>query len=116
MEVLTQKYDWPIESAGQFASFLIPMLAFDQDERATARQCLQHDWLKPNGGKPLRAMEKQQAQESLQKQKPPSILDPSPLVGVVYRFLLFFVVLNSKIQTSVENSFKYYRMLALIYG
>ncbi|VDK67500.1 unnamed protein product [Onchocerca ochengi] len=79
VEVLTQKYDWPIESAGQFASFLIPMLAFDQDERATARQCLQHDWLKPNGGKPLRAMEKQQAQESLQKQKPPSILDPSPL-------------------------------------
>lgn len=55
MEVLTQKYDWPVESAGQFASFLIPMLAFDQDERATARQCLQHDWLKPNGGKPLRS-------------------------------------------------------------
>ncbi|VDO42618.1 unnamed protein product [Onchocerca flexuosa] len=79
VEVLTQKYDWPIESAGQFASFLIPMLAFDQDERATARQCLQHDWLKPNGGKPLRAVEKQQAQESSQKQKQPSILDPSPL-------------------------------------
>uniref|UniRef100_F1KVS5 non-specific serine/threonine protein kinase n=1 Tax=Ascaris suum TaxID=6253 RepID=F1KVS5_ASCSU len=54
VEVLTQKYDWPVESAGQFASFLIPMLAFDQDERATARQCLKHDWLKPNGGKPLR--------------------------------------------------------------
>lgn len=53
VEVLTQKYDWPVESAGQFASFLIPMLAFDQDERATARQCLKHDWLKPNGGKPL---------------------------------------------------------------
>lgn len=53
VEVLTQKYDWPLESAGQFASFLIPMLAFDQDERVTARQCLQHDWLKPNGGKPL---------------------------------------------------------------
>ncbi|VDM42041.1 unnamed protein product [Toxocara canis] len=53
VEVLTQKYDWPVESAGQFASFLIPMLAFDQDERATARQCLKHDWLKPNGGKVL---------------------------------------------------------------
>ncbi|VDK48572.1 unnamed protein product [Anisakis simplex] len=52
VEVLTQKYDWPIESAGQFASFLIPMLAFDQNERATARQSLKHDWLKPNGGKP----------------------------------------------------------------
>ncbi|KAM3723291.1 Serine/threonine-protein kinase [Dirofilaria immitis] len=64
VEVLTQKYDWPIESAGQFASFLIPMLAFDQEERATARQCLQHDWLKPNGGKPLRAVEKQQDESS----------------------------------------------------
>uniref|UniRef100_A0A915AIS0 non-specific serine/threonine protein kinase n=1 Tax=Parascaris univalens TaxID=6257 RepID=A0A915AIS0_PARUN len=56
VEVLTQKYDWPVESAGQFASFLIPMLAFDQDERATAGQCLKHDWLKPNGGKPLRPL------------------------------------------------------------
>uniref|UniRef100_A0A183ERZ7 non-specific serine/threonine protein kinase n=1 Tax=Gongylonema pulchrum TaxID=637853 RepID=A0A183ERZ7_9BILA len=53
VEVLTQKYDWSMESAAQFSSFLIPMLAFDQDERATARQCLQHDWLKPNGGKPI---------------------------------------------------------------
>ncbi|VIO91302.1 Uncharacterized protein BM_BM1816 [Brugia malayi] len=78
VEVLTQKYDWPIESAGQFASFLIPMLAFDQDERATARQCLRHDWLKPNGGKPLHAVEKQQVQVSLQNELPP-ILDPSSL-------------------------------------
>lgn len=46
-----QKYEWPLEHAAQFASFLIPMLAFDQEERATARQCLQHDWLKPFGGK-----------------------------------------------------------------
>ncbi|MFH4978328.1 hypothetical protein AB6A40_005037 [Gnathostoma spinigerum] len=51
VDVLTQKYDWTVEDAGQFASFLIPMLAFDQNERATARQCLQHDWLKPYGGK-----------------------------------------------------------------
>uniref|UniRef100_A0AAF5PPX4 non-specific serine/threonine protein kinase n=1 Tax=Wuchereria bancrofti TaxID=6293 RepID=A0AAF5PPX4_WUCBA len=78
VEVLTQKYDWPIESAGQFASFLIPMLAFDQDERATARQCLRHDWLKPNGGKSLHAVQKQQEQLSLQNELPP-ILDPSPL-------------------------------------
>ncbi|CAG9534574.1 unnamed protein product [Cercopithifilaria johnstoni] len=80
VEVLTQKYDWPIESAGQFASFLIPMLAFDQDERATARQCLQHDWLKPNGGK--RVMEKQKAHVSLKKQhehESSPILDPSLL-------------------------------------
>ncbi|KAK6101431.1 Protein kinase domain family protein [Brugia pahangi] len=78
VEVLTQKYDWPIESAGQFASFLIPMLAFDQEERATARQCLRHDWLKPNGGKPLHEVEKQQVQVSLQNELPP-ILDPSSL-------------------------------------
>lgn len=51
VEVLMQKYEWPLEHAAQFASFLIPMLAFDQEERATARQCLQHDWLKPFGGK-----------------------------------------------------------------
>lgn len=51
MEVLTQKYEWPFEMARQFASFLLPMLAFEQDERATATQCLQHDWLKPYGGK-----------------------------------------------------------------
>lgn len=107
VEVLTQKYDWPIESAGQFASFLIPMLAFDQDERATARQCLQHDWLKPNGGKPLRAVEKQQAQVSLQKQheqEPPPILDPSPLVNVVCRLFN----LNYETWISVESPFKSY--------
>ncbi|VDK76829.1 unnamed protein product [Litomosoides sigmodontis] len=78
VEVLTQKYDWPIESAGQFASFLIPMLAFDQNERATARQCLQHDWLKPNGGKLLRTVEKQQVQVSSVKQHK---YESSPILG-----------------------------------
>uniref|UniRef100_A0A0K0DHW3 non-specific serine/threonine protein kinase n=1 Tax=Angiostrongylus cantonensis TaxID=6313 RepID=A0A0K0DHW3_ANGCA len=52
LDVLRQKYDWPFEQARQFASFLIPMLAFDQDERVTAAQALEHDWLKPFGGKP----------------------------------------------------------------
>ncbi|VDN06812.1 unnamed protein product [Thelazia callipaeda] len=77
VEVLTQKYDWPIESAGQFASFLIPMLEFDQNERATARECLQHDWLKPNGGKPLHNMEKKQKPPVLRKKEAhcqPSVL------------------------------------------
>lgn len=46
-EVLVQKYDWPEESALEFASFLKPMLIFDQELRASARQCLAHDWLKP---------------------------------------------------------------------
>jgi serine/threonine protein kinase len=45
LEVLTQKYEWPFEKAKSFASFLIPMLAFEQDERATARDCLQHPWI-----------------------------------------------------------------------
>ncbi|CAJ0941216.1 unnamed protein product, partial [Mesorhabditis belari] len=51
VEVLTQKYEWPFEKARQFASFLLPMLAFDEGERATARHCLTHDWVKPYGGK-----------------------------------------------------------------
>ena len=51
VEVLTQKYEWRFEDATQFASFLIPMLEFDQDARATARKCLEHDWLKPFGGR-----------------------------------------------------------------
>ncbi|CAI4231063.1 unnamed protein product [Auanema sp. JU1783] len=51
IDVLRQKYEWPFEQARQFASFLVPMLAFDQDERATAAACLQHDFLKPFGGK-----------------------------------------------------------------
>ncbi|CAJ0578609.1 unnamed protein product, partial [Mesorhabditis spiculigera] len=51
VEVLTQKYEWPFEQARQFASFLLPMLAFDEAERATAQHCLLHDWLKPYGGK-----------------------------------------------------------------
>uniref|UniRef100_A0A914UL46 non-specific serine/threonine protein kinase n=1 Tax=Plectus sambesii TaxID=2011161 RepID=A0A914UL46_9BILA len=45
LEVLTQKYEWPFEKAKSFASFLMPMLAFEQDERATARDCLQHPWI-----------------------------------------------------------------------
>ncbi|GMR43377.1 hypothetical protein PMAYCL1PPCAC_13572 [Pristionchus mayeri] len=52
MEVLLQKYEWNFKDALQFTSFLTPMLEFDQDKRATAAQCLQHDWLKPYGGRP----------------------------------------------------------------
>ncbi|XP_031630955.1 SRSF protein kinase 3 [Contarinia nasturtii] len=45
-EVLIQKYEWSVEDATQFADFLRPMLEFDPDKRATAAQCLEHDWLK----------------------------------------------------------------------
>ncbi|KAF7630012.1 Protein kinase domain-containing protein [Meloidogyne graminicola] len=46
VEVLTQKYGWPFEHARSFASFLLPMLNYEPLERATARQCLLHNWLK----------------------------------------------------------------------
>jgi serine/threonine-protein kinase SRPK1 len=45
VEVLTQKYGWPFERARDFAAFLLPMLAYDSEERATAAQCLKHQWL-----------------------------------------------------------------------
>ena len=37
IDVLRQKYEWSFESAKQFASFLIPMLAFDQVNFIVAR-------------------------------------------------------------------------------
>ncbi|XP_065348491.1 SRSF protein kinase 3-like isoform X2 [Cloeon dipterum] len=45
LDVLTEKYEWDQSAAQQFASFLLPMLAFDPDERATAAECLRHPWL-----------------------------------------------------------------------
>ncbi|KAI1714417.1 protein kinase domain-containing protein [Ditylenchus destructor] len=46
VEVLTQKYQWPFEQARSFAAFLMPMLAYEPSERASAEQCLKHHWLK----------------------------------------------------------------------
>ncbi|KAI1716658.1 protein kinase domain-containing protein [Ditylenchus destructor] len=46
VEVLTQKYQWPFEQARSFAAFLMPMLAYEPQERASAEQCLKHHWLK----------------------------------------------------------------------
>lgn len=45
-DVLTDKYHWDPEEAKSFSSFLRPMLDFDPNRRATAAQCLQHEWLK----------------------------------------------------------------------
>lgn len=47
-EVLIQKYEWSVEDASAFADFLRPMLDFDPDKRATAKQCLDHPWLHDN--------------------------------------------------------------------
>ncbi|XP_053156300.1 SRSF protein kinase 3 [Hemicordylus capensis] len=44
-EVLVEKYEWPLEQAAQFTDFLLPMMEFIPEERATASQCLQHPWL-----------------------------------------------------------------------
>ncbi|XP_062367995.1 SRSF protein kinase 3-like [Cinclus cinclus] len=45
--VLQEKYEWPRGPAAAFARFLRPMLAFEPARRATASQCLQHPWLRP---------------------------------------------------------------------
>ncbi|CAH2316347.1 SRSF kinase 3 isoform X1 [Pelobates cultripes] len=44
-EVLVEKYEWSLEEATQFSDFLLPMLEFLPEKRATASQCLQHPWL-----------------------------------------------------------------------
>lgn len=43
--MLTEKYEWDVQQARDFADFLHPMLAFDPNQRATAAECLQHPWL-----------------------------------------------------------------------
>ncbi|KAJ9104152.1 hypothetical protein QFC19_004136 [Naganishia cerealis] len=45
-DVLTDKYLLDPEEAEKLASFLLPMLKFDINERATAREMLDHEWLK----------------------------------------------------------------------
>lgn len=43
--VLTEKYEWEQEIAQSFADWLLPMLAFDPSERATAEECLAHPFI-----------------------------------------------------------------------
>jgi serine/threonine protein kinase len=49
-EVLTEKYEWDPETAQGFTDWLMPMLAFDSDDRATAEECLAHPFLVDVGG------------------------------------------------------------------
>ncbi|XP_076860158.1 SRSF protein kinase 3 [Brachyhypopomus gauderio] len=44
-EVLLEKYEWPLEQAAQFSDFLLTMLDFLPEKRATAAACLQHPWI-----------------------------------------------------------------------
>lgn len=44
-EVLLEKYEWPLDQAAQFSDFLLTMLEFIPEKRATAAQCLQHPWI-----------------------------------------------------------------------
>eukprot|EP00824_Muranothrix_gubernata_P000915 TRINITY_DN1107_c0_g1_i3.p2 TRINITY_DN1107_c0_g1~~TRINITY_DN1107_c0_g1_i3.p2 ORF type:complete len:378 (+),score=72.76 TRINITY_DN1107_c0_g1_i3:152-1135(+) len=43
--VLMEKYGLKPQDATELSEFLIPMLRFEADKRATARECLQHPWL-----------------------------------------------------------------------
>ncbi|XP_050090004.1 SRSF protein kinase 3 [Anopheles aquasalis] len=47
VDVLIEKYEWPVEDAFEFSDFLKPMLEYDPRTRATAADCLQHPWLRP---------------------------------------------------------------------
>ena len=44
-DVMTEKYSWSEEDAAQFTSFLTPMLNYLPEKRATAAECLKHEWL-----------------------------------------------------------------------
>lgn len=45
-DVLTEKYKWDPVTAQEFTDFLVPMLEYDPEARATAADCLRHPWLR----------------------------------------------------------------------
>jgi serine/threonine protein kinase len=44
-EVLREKYEWNARDAAEFSDFLLPMLTYDINKRATALECLNHPWI-----------------------------------------------------------------------
>jgi len=44
-DVLTDKYEWDPQVADEFSAWLMPMLEFDPEKRATAEHCLNHPFL-----------------------------------------------------------------------
>ncbi|KAL8143441.1 hypothetical protein V2J09_016473 [Rumex salicifolius] len=47
-KLLVDQYGFSEDNARQFSEFLCPLLDFTPDKRPTAKQCLQHPWLKNN--------------------------------------------------------------------
>jgi len=46
VDVLHEKYRFPAAEAKELSSFLLPMLQYWPDRRATAQECLKHSWLR----------------------------------------------------------------------
>jgi len=44
-DVLTEKYEWDTQIAREFADWLLPMLTYDPNERASALECINHPFL-----------------------------------------------------------------------
>ncbi len=44
-EVLHEKYHFSVKDAEEISNFMLPLLDFDAAERATALECLKHEWL-----------------------------------------------------------------------
>ncbi|GMS87041.1 hypothetical protein PENTCL1PPCAC_9216, partial [Pristionchus entomophagus] len=53
--VLQDDFKWSQENARELSSFLMPMFALNPSGRATAAQCLQHEWLQPRSRRPAPA-------------------------------------------------------------
>ncbi|BAT99869.1 hypothetical protein LR48_Vigan06g060900 [Vigna angularis] len=45
-KLLTDKYKFSVNDAQEFSEFLLPLFDFAPEKRPTARQCLEHPWLK----------------------------------------------------------------------
>ncbi|KAM8867990.1 SRSF protein kinase 3-like isoform 1-T1 [Synchiropus picturatus] len=45
LEILLDKYEWSLDQAEGFSSFLLTMLELQPERRATATQCLKHPWI-----------------------------------------------------------------------
>jgi serine/threonine protein kinase len=55
-DVLIEKYHMGVAEAGEIAAFLLPMLQIDTRQRATAKECLEHPWLRSYQQQDLRAV------------------------------------------------------------